>query len=239
METTNLTLKEIVIQKPESAVLFEKYGLDFCCKGGKTLKDACEAKGLNYNAIEKEISDLLNKINAIDADFDKMELDKLIENILSVHHSYVKEIMPVISAHTQKVARVHGERHPEVVEIAKLFEKVKCELEQHMLKEEHILFPYIKSLAEAKRNGTEAVMPPFGTIQNPIRMMEMEHEFAGDGMEQIRELSKTFSPPQDACTTYRVSFMELNKFEKDLHLHIHKENNILFPKAIAIERELL
>ncbi|HLG33975.1 MAG TPA: iron-sulfur cluster repair di-iron protein [Bacteroidia bacterium] len=239
METKDLTLKELVIKQPESAALLEKYGLDFCCKGGRTIRDACESKGLNYAEVEKEISNLINRPHSEETDFAKMEPDALIDNILQIHHSYVKEIMPVISAHTEKVARVHGEHHPEVIEIAKLFAQVKSELEHHMMKEEKILFPHIKLLAEAKRKGQHVEPPSFGTIRNPIRMMETEHESAGSALEEIKNLSSSFIPPADACTTYRVSFMELEKFTKDLHLHIHKENNILFPKAIALESKLL
>jgi regulator of cell morphogenesis and NO signaling len=139
---------------------------------------------------------------------------------------------------SQKVARVHGSRHAEVVDIAHYYNEVAEELQLHMHKEEMILFPYIKELAIAKRNGTPMERPQFGSIQNPINMMEAEHESAGGNMEKIRELSNNFTPPEDACNSYRVLFAKLKEYEADLHHHIHLENNILFKKAIELEKEL-
>jgi regulator of cell morphogenesis and NO signaling len=239
METNELTLKELVIQQPETAAVLEKYGLDFCCKGGRTIRDACQSKGLNYAEVEKEIANSTRQPVTSGTDFSKMEPDALIDNILFTHHVYVREALPLISAHTEKVARVHGDHHAEVIEIAALFRQVKNELEHHMMKEEQVLFPYIKMMANAKRNGTSAPAPSFGTVQNPVRMMEAEHEAAGNALEEIKNLSSNFTPPADACTTYRLSFLELENFIRDLHIHIHKENNILFPKAIAMEKELI
>ena len=147
--------------------------------------------------------------------------------------------MPIILEYTQKVAIVHGERHPEAIEIANNFIKVMEELGSHMKKEEHVLFPYIKKLVAAKKENTKMDPPPFGTIQNPVRMMEMEHEAVGDVAEQINQLTNGYNPPADACTTFRLSFAKLKEFEDDLHQHIHLENNILFPRAIELEKELL
>ena len=155
-----------------------------------------------------------------------------------MHHKYVADNIPLLREFTAKVARVHGEAHPEVVEIARLFEAVAAELEQHMMKEENILFPYIKQLAQAD-SSRQITPPPFGTVGNPIRMMEMEHENAGNILKKIGELSGGFVPPPDACNTYRVSYLKLREFEADLHQHIHLENNILFPKAIELESRLL
>ena len=139
---------------------------------------------------------------------------------------------------TAKVARVHGEKHPELVTIARHFDEVAAELKQHMHKEERVLFPFIDKMAAALRDGIPAPQPFFGTVENPIRMMENEHESAGETMEKIRLLSNNFTPPEGACTSYRVLFSKLNEFEQDLHQHVHLENNILFPKSIALEKDI-
>jgi regulator of cell morphogenesis and NO signaling len=163
------------------------------------------------------------------------DTEALIDHILATHHAYVREAIPVLLAHTEKVARVHGERHPEVVVIAKHFATVAEELQQHMMKEERVLFPYIRSLAVARREGKRADTPHFGSAANPIRMMEAEHAVAGDTLYTVRSLSNNYTVPEDACTTYRVTYQELRQFEEDLHRHVHLENNILFPSAIALE----
>jgi len=147
-------------------------------------------------------------------------------------------MIPVISLHADKVASVHGQNHPETIQIADLFLAVREELESHMMKEERMLFPYIKQLYESKKNNVTATPPPFGTIQNPIRMMEAEHTSAGNAMSQIRELSENFAVPPDACNTFKALYSELKEFEVDLHKHIHLENNILFPKSIEMETDL-
>ncbi|RMH76286.1 MAG: iron-sulfur cluster repair di-iron protein, partial [Calditrichaeota bacterium] len=152
--------------------------------------------------------------------------------------TYVRESIPLLREYTAKVARVHGDAHPEMVEIARCFEELAQEMEQHMMKEEQVLFPYIKQMVVAEKQGRLLPPPPFGTVQNPIRMMEMEHDRAGELMKQIRKLSRDFSPPEDACNTYRVTYHKLEEFEADLHQHVHLENNILFPGAIALEEKL-
>jgi regulator of cell morphogenesis and NO signaling len=172
-------------------------------------------------------------------DYGSWDLDFLADFVVNTHHKYVNRTMPVIFEYTQKVARVHGDRHPEVIEIASEFLKVMDELNRHMMKEENILFPYIKELVAAQKSKSPVAAPAFGSIQNPIRMMEMEHEEVGNVMENINKLTSQYNPPADACTTFRLSFAALKEFEDDLHQHIHLENNILFPKAIQLEQELI
>jgi regulator of cell morphogenesis and NO signaling len=147
----------------------------------------------------------------------------------------VREALPVLRQHTQKIAAVHGERHAELVHIARLFARVADEMTEHMAKEEQILFPFIAQAANAVAGGRVPPVPPFGTVENPIRMMEHEHRFVGDAMAEMRSLTSGFTPPEDACATYRVCLQELAAFEQDLHAHVHLENNILFPKAVALE----
>jgi regulator of cell morphogenesis and NO signaling len=150
----------------------------------------------------------------------------------------VRRAIETIGAHTRKVASVHGERHPETLEVADSFAAVADDMSQHMLKEERMLFPYIVRLAEAARSGSPAPQAPFGSVANPIRMMEMEHQGAGDLMAAMRQATSNFTPPSDGCTTYKVTYKELEEFEADLHRHVHLENNLLFPKALELERTL-
>ncbi|GJQ21030.1 MAG: iron-sulfur cluster repair di-iron protein [Bacteroidia bacterium] len=234
----NATLKSIVTDDFRAAAVFEKFSLDFCCGGGVTIEQACSKKGLDPALVYAGLQELDQKTGDQAPTFSAWPSDELINYIVRVHHEYVREAIPVLLTHTQKVAAVHGERHPEVVEVARHFNAVAKDMAAHMMKEEHVLFPYILELVKAKRNGTPLEESPFGGVQNPIRMMEMEHKAAGDEMEAIRSLTANYTPPDDACTTYRISFRELQLFEEDLHRHVHLENNILFPKAMALEQEL-
>jgi regulator of cell morphogenesis and NO signaling len=232
------TLAEIVTNNIRSAIVFEEYGLDFCCKGKRNLQEACEEKNINVQEIVESLENLSNGTNE-ESKADQWELDFLVDYIMQKHHQYVKRMIPVISLHSDKVASVHGKNHPETIHIADLFLAVRAELESHMMKEERILFPQIKLMASVQKENTQFFPPAFGTIQNPIRMMEFEHTSAGDAMYKIRELSKNYSHPDDACNTFKALYSELKEFEEDLHKHIHLENNILFPKSIELETELL
>ena len=233
------TIGDLVSKDFRKAEVFKKFGLDFCCGGKKTLTKACKEKGLDVIQIEKELKAVEEKPSTSSQDYNTWDIGLLAEYILNTHHKYVIQAIPVIFEYIQKVAKVHGERHPEAIEIVNNFQNVANELNSHMAKEENVLFPYIKKLADAQKNGTTMEASPFGTIANPIKMMEMEHEDVGNVMEKINKLTNNFTPPEDACTTFRLSYSKLKEFEDDLHQHIHLENNILFPKAIALESDLL
>lgn len=234
------TIGELVKKDFRKAEVFKKYGLDFCCGGKKTLNKACEEKGLDVVQIERELKEIDETANKMPSqDFNNWEADFLADYIVNTHHKYVTQANTVIFEYTQKVSNVHGDRHPEVVEIAKIFMEIMNELNCHMMKEENVLFPYIKNLAIAKRQKMGVGAPGFGTVQNPINMMEHEHEAVGKLFEQIKELSNDYTPPSNACTTYRLSYAKLKEYQDDLHQHIHLENNILFPKAVELENELL
>ncbi|HCA80537.1 MAG TPA: iron-sulfur cluster repair di-iron protein [Bacteroidetes bacterium] len=234
----SLTIKDIVTQDFQTAAIFEKHSLDFCCRGGKTVEEACRERGIAPEIIFAELMHVTPATSGGLSRFGQWDADFLIDYIVANHHKYVSKMIPVILAHTQKVASVHGERHPEVIRIASLFQGVAADLTQHMQKEELMLFPYIKHLLNAKRTGSVHQQPPFGSAQNPIRMMMQEHQKAGDELYEIRSLSNSYAPPEDACTTYRVSYGELQEFERDLHQHVHLENNILFPEAVRLEAQL-
>lgn len=230
------TIGEIVAQDYRTASVFKRYGIDFCCGGKRSVADACTEKGVDLSTIEQELSELVQQPSALQMSYKDWAADFLTDYIVNRHHTYVRKAIPEIMAYAEKVAKVHGKRHPETVEIFYNWKALASELESHMLKEENILFPYIKKMA--KVDGNQVLTPPFGTVQHPVSMMEMEHEDAGELMSVIRKLSSGFTPPEDACTTYRVLFNLLEDFENDLHEHVHIENNVLFPKAIQIENEL-
>ena len=237
-EFSGLTLSEIVTQNFKAAAVFEKYNLDFCCGGKKPVSEACREKGLNSSKVIEELRAI--KITGSREDnYADWESDFLIDYIVNNHHAYINRMIPVLLAHTQKIASVHGKNHPELLKVAESFGKVYKELKQHMMKEEQILFPFIKQLVTAKRNGRKAEAPYFGTVKNPIRMMEAEHQSAGDEMYDIRTFTNGYSIPDDACNTYSVTMQELKDFEEDLHKHIYLENYILFPNAVDLEQELL
>ncbi len=233
-----LTLSQIVGSNFKAAAVFEKYNLDFCCGGNIPVSEACNKRGLDSTVIFNELQSLGNK-NPETNKFQDWSLDFMIDYIVNNHHAYVTKMIPVLTSHTQKIATVHGKNHPELLEVANNFEKVYKDLKQHMMKEEQILFPFIKQLVNAKRKGGNTEAPYFGTVKNPIRMMEAEHQAAGDEMYEIRNLTDNYFVPDDACATYTVTMQELKEFEEDLHKHVYLENYILFPKSVTLEAELL
>jgi len=232
----NKTVAEVVSDNIKTAHIFKKYGIDFCCGGGITIDKACEKKQVDYAQITKELL-------AVDAapkayNYNNWALDFLIDHIINVHHTYVEESIPLILQYSNRVAEVHGHHYAEVIEINKLFTEVANELASHMKKEEIILFPYIKKLINLKKDGGYVVPPPFGTVNNPVNMLETEHENAGDIFKEIARLTNNYTPPEEACNTFRALYAKLDEFEQDLHQHIHLENNILHPKAILLEQEV-
>ncbi len=237
-DITTATLKEIVTEDFRAAAIFEKYSLDFCCRGGKTIEEACRDKAVSTESVLGEVHDLLQDGESPGDVPEEMSIPSLIHHIVDTHHAYVRKMVPVLLAHTAKVATVHGPHHPEVVEIARVFAQVAVDLQNHMMKEERVLFPFIESLVDAAGGTAPVNRPPFGSARNPIRMMEEEHRVAGDELYEVRKLSGTYTPPADACTTFKVTYQELREFERDLHRHVHLENNILFPKAIALEEQV-
>lgn len=232
------TVAEIVTENIKTADIFKKNGIDFCCGGNIKVQDVCKKKGVDYSTIKEEIENI-NNTPSNDHDYNSWDLDFLTDYILNTHHKYVVEANELIIQYSDKVANVHGHHYTEVVEINRLFHAIANELKMHMHKEEMILFPFIKELAAAKRNDTPLAPPGFGTIQNPINMMEAEHDGAGDIIKQIAALSNNFNPPAEACNTFRALYAKLEEYQNDLFQHIHLENNILFPKAIQLEQELL
>jgi regulator of cell morphogenesis and NO signaling len=232
------TVGEIVAADFRAAAVFEKFGLDFCCGGKRTLEEACTARQVDLSAIAAELETLQDGPALGDIPDQSWAVDELAQYIVRRHHGYVRRQMPTIGAHLEKLVSVHGDRHPELRQIADHFAELAGEMHMHMMKEEEILFPYVRALALAAESRQEPPSNMFGTVRNPIRMMEMEHQSAGDELAAIRELSGGYRAPADGCTTYQVTYQELQAFEADLRQHIHLENNILFPRAVSLEAAL-
>jgi regulator of cell morphogenesis and NO signaling len=233
--TEDMTIRETVATDFRTAEVFQRHGIDFCCKGNRSIEDACNSAGISVERVLREVAEITAPLASGRPRFNSWDLGTLVSYIQVNHHAFVRRTLPVLLTHTQKVAKVHGDAHPEMREVAHLFSLVAVEMTSHMAKEEQILFPYIVALEQA--SGVNAGLPPspFGTVRNPIRMMEAEHESAGDAMARIRALTAGYAIPEGACTTYRVCLQELEAFERDLHEHVHLENNILFPRALQLE----
>lgn len=224
---------EIVAADFRAAAVFERFGIDFCCGGRRDLDEACRTAAADPADVIRAL-EALPPLSNEEADPAHWPLDRLIDHIVSTHHGYVRASMPTIQRYLAKLVEVHGARHPELARAASSFDVIAQDLGQHLLKEEQVLFPYIRELALAPIGGRHT-LSPFGTVENPIRMMEREHRDAADELRTIRELTHGYVAPDDGCATYRACMAELDRFEHDLHRHVHLENNVLFPKAVALE----
>lgn len=227
---------DIVAADFRAAAVLERFGIDFCCGGRRSLGDACRSASVDPSAILTAIEAL--GIPPHDDDVTAWSVDELMDYIVRTHHTYVRDKTPEIARHLAKLQMAHGERHPELFDMFSVFGQLSEELHQHMMKEEQVLFPYVHDLAARRSRPVGGMISPFGTVANPIRMMEREHQDAGDAMRTLRELANNYTAPADGCTTYAVTMSELDAFEKDLHRHVHLENNVLFPHAIALEDQL-
>ncbi|MDE5437337.1 iron-sulfur cluster repair di-iron protein [Elizabethkingia meningoseptica] len=236
MNTQTDLIGAIVAEDFRTAAVFKKYGIDFCCKGGRTIAEACEKKGIDEHKVYEEIENLPDKEGGA-IDFTSWPLDLLADYVEKTHHRYVEEKTPVLQAFLDKLCKVHGDRHPELFDIRELFDESAKDLAAHMKKEELILFPFVRNMIKARHSGESLLQPHFGTVENPVNMMKHEHTAEGERFEKIAKLTDNYTPPADACNTYKVAFAMLQDFENDLHTHIHLENNILFPKSIQLEKE--
>lgn len=231
------TVAELVTENIKTAHIFKKHGIDFCCGGGVSIEKACKKANVDLETIKQELLNTNNEISRA-TNYNNWNLDFLIDHIINIHHTYVQENIPLLLQYADRVAEVHGHHYTELLEIKELILHIASELSAHLQKEEQILFPFVKLMTKAKENGTELPEVPFGTASNPIKMMEAEHEDAGDAFKKIASLSNNFTPPESACNTYRAFYAKLEEFEQDLHQHVHLENNILFPKSLKLEKEL-
>ncbi len=233
--TTQKTIGETVAADYRTAAVFKQFDIDFCCGGKRSIEQVCEQKGIDPALLAQALEKVQQNTGRSDLNYNQWDLSFLADYIVNKHHVYVQERLPQLVEYAEKVAKVHGEKFPPNVEIAALVNTLRDELTGHMLKEERILFPYIKILEKAHKTGQPAPQPPFGTAAGPIHVMEAEHEVAGEIMHRIREITGNYNLPAEACNTWRVLWSLLPEFEEDLHEHVHLENNILFPKALAME----
>lgn len=224
----DVTVGQIVTRDFRAAEIFKNAGIDFCCGGNQSISDACLEKGIDPSKIEQELIDLDKLPGDQSKNFNDWELDFLCDYIINTHHKYVLKNLPELRFYTRKIASVHGDSHHELIEVLEIFSKVNDELLQHIAKEEEVLFPAIKRLLQSDDIGDKNL------IKSEITRMSGEHEFAGDAMDRIRKLTQNYLVPEDACNTYRVSLKLLEQFEDDLHVHVHIENNILYPKALML-----
>lgn len=221
-----------------AAAVLTRHGIDFCCKGTRSVEEVCRTKSLDPAELIREIETELARDTSRPEDFASWTATRLIDHIERVHHRYVEDHLAVLHQYLHKLCRVHGERHPELFDIAAEFEACAAALASHMKKEELVLFPYIKQLEQARASGAVPPKPYFGTARNPVRIMEEEHETEGERFRRIAQLSYGYAVPSDGCATYSATMSLLKEFEEDLHTHIHLENNILFPRALRMEEVL-
>jgi regulator of cell morphogenesis and NO signaling len=233
----NRTVRDFATEMPNATRIFEKLGIDYCCGGGKSLREACAQARIPLDEVLRTLEQGAPAQQPGKPDFAQAKLAELVDHIITKHHAYVQQEIPRIQQLAKKVLAVHGAHHPELARIQIAFQALSAELTSHMMKEEHVLFPYIAELEGAVTQGRDVHTPPFGTVNNPVHMMEMEHESAGALLREIRAASAEYTAPPEACFSYKTLYSALQEFEADLHQHIHLENNILFPRAIEMERQ--
>jgi regulator of cell morphogenesis and NO signaling len=232
---TTKTVGEIAAETPNATREFEKLGIDYCCGGSRTLGEVCAEAKISV----EEVLARLEKSSAVTTpgesiDWQNQPLADLIAHITSTHHVFVRQECPRIDALAGKVVAVHGKNHPELLQVQAVFSALGEELHVHLMKEEQVLFPYLVRLEESFIAGEPAPPAMFGPVVNPVRMMMQEHDNAGDALRSLRSITNDYSVPADACISYRTLYQALQGFEADLHQHIHLENNILFPRAVAM-----
>ena len=232
----NSKVGRIVADDYRTAGVFSAYGIDFCCKGGISVQEACALRGLSTDTVVAALAEALQQPAL--PDYRQLTPAALADHIVAVHHKYVEDRIPLLQGYLEKLCRVHGGRHPELFDIRFAFEQSAAALRLHMKKEENILFPYIRRLQEAQQQGEPLPGSAFGSVEHPIHMMEEEHAEEGERFRQIEALSGHYTAPADGCQTYRVAYAMLKEFQDDLHAHIHLENNLLFPAAQALYHTL-
>jgi regulator of cell morphogenesis and NO signaling len=236
--TAEKTVRELALENTAATRVFEKLGIDYCCGGNKSLEEACRVANLSLDEVIDSLEMADHSARAVHAvrDWQTEPLADLVSHITNTHHKYTREEMARLVPLLDKVCSVHGKNHPELQKVRSSFQGLVQELTTHMMKEEMVLFPYIVRMEEAVIQKEPVLPPPFGSVQNPVSMMEHEHDSAGNALRAMREASCGYAAPGDACISYQTLYKALADFEADLHQHIHLENNILFPRAVAMEK---
>jgi len=234
--TPSVTVGQAVAERPQLSCIFEELKIDYCCGGKRTLEEACRERGLDVGPLIERLEEAgSSAAEPSDCDWTERPLTELCDNIVRTHHDYLRCELPRLTAMIDKVLAAHGTTHPELAEVRATFACLRAELEPHMMKEECVLFPSIRYL---EANGGQTAQFPFGSLANPIRVMVSEHDHAADALERLRELTAGYVPPTGACNTYRAMLEGLGTLERDMHRHVHKENSILFPRAVQLEDRL-
>ena len=236
--TAEKTVRELALENPAATRVFEKLGIDYCCGGNKSLEEACRAASLPIDQVLDSLESTEQSVRNAkgDSDWQNEPLSALISHVKNTHHKYTREEIARFGPLFDRVCSVHGTNHPELPQVRETFRGLAQELTMHMMKEEMVLFPYIERMEEAVIQKEPILPPPFGSVQNPVSMMEYEHDAAGNALRAMRAASSCYIPPPEACISYQTLYKALAEFEADLHQHIHLENNILFPRAIAMEK---
>lgn len=234
IDLTNMTVREIALAAPSTTRVFEEYKIDFCCGGSESLAEACALAGADHDEVAAKLTLLLAEPSS-DGEPERLALPDLVNYIVDNHHEFTRTEMLRLTGLIEKVVWKHGESHPELRELKEGFSRLTNDLIGHMRKEEMMLFPYIHDLVRAKTRSLVPLVPVFGTVSHPIRMMQFEHEEAGNILHRMRQLTNDYQLPDDACPSFRSLYVGLDELEKDLHQHIHLENNVLFPLAIELE----
>ncbi|MGB8011990.1 MAG: iron-sulfur cluster repair di-iron protein [Terriglobales bacterium] len=236
--TIEKTVRDLALENPSATRVFEKLGIDYCCGGNQSLAEACRVANLNLDHVLDSLrtAEQSNHAPRNHQNWQAEPLADLIVHIKNTHHKYTREEIVRLAPLFDKVCSVHGKNHPELLRIRETFHGLAQELTNHLMKEEMVLFPYVVRMEEAAIEKQPVVPAPFGTVQHPVSMMEHEHDSAGHALRAMRDASQGYSAPADACVSYQTLYHALAEFEADLHQHIHLENNILFPRAIALEK---
>jgi regulator of cell morphogenesis and NO signaling len=229
------TVRELALAVPDATRIFARMKIDYCCGGERLLGDACARAGIEVQEVERMLHEKTDAEVRSQIDYQNLWLGQLVAHILETHHEFTRTEMLRLEALTDKVVSAHGERHSELLSIRDLLRELFAELRPHMFKEEQVLFPYLIELEQCVMQQRRAPFAPFGNVNNPVRLMRMEHDRAGDLLREIRTLSANYTVPPEVCASYQTLYQALQTFEEDLHQHIHLENNILFPKAVAME----
>lgn len=228
------TVRDIALKIPATTRIFEEFKIDYCCGGRKPLEEACRNAGVLADDVIERIGAALDA-KPSEVDWSHSSLSDLIEYIEDKHHVFTRDELQNLEPLVEKVVRVHGDSHPELARVQGLFRNLADDLAPHLQKEETVLFPYIRDLERRSLMQLSAPMPFFGTVQNPVRMMTAEHDTVGDLLREMRSATGDYLPPAGACPSYTGLYHRLAELERDLHRHIHLENNILFPRAIELE----
>ncbi|MEG1585666.1 MAG: iron-sulfur cluster repair di-iron protein [Bacteroidales bacterium] len=230
------SLAEIVSADYRASRVFQKYGIDFCCGGKQSFLEACNGLKIDPQVIEKEIENAL--VNNEEIDFSALSPTELIQFILKEHHEYVRSESMYLQELSEKVKQAHVVAHPELAEIASVVKEIMVDMDLHQMKEERILFPFIEALEVAISQGGELPKSCFGSVQNPIRNMEHDHDQVGQYLFRLKDLTQNYSLPQDACESYKALYKRLEAFQNNTFRHVHLENNILFVKAINLQKQI-